>query len=274
MQPERQPDDIHSILGRFTSWAGKQAEKGHAGDEGIREISYEEAIERLRSRRRTPSVKLPIPVQPATVAPAEGAEGGASSEPAASFAVTAEAEGTVPKTAPECEGQPAAKRSRPVRASARGKAAAATAARGAADRSSARNQSRKAKTPEFRVVLAKSVAGRGGAVPGKATKINSGKTERDQRVSVRLSREEERQLQQCAEQAGVTVSQYLRQCALTGRAARREKTATLFAAEPIAQQSALESVTAEKATKAGLGEWITLLRTRFLSSPRRFAERA
>lgn len=160
-----------------------------------------------------------------------------------------------------------------MRASAQGKAAAGKAGEGAAAKlKSARKNGRKAKTAEFRQVLAKSVESRDSALPGKAAKINSGKKERDQRVSVRLSRGEERQLQQCAEQAGVTVSQYLRQRALTEQAARPGKSATIFAAEPIAQASRVERAAAAK--PAGLGDWITLLRNRFLSSPGRFAERA
>ncbi|MGC2638575.1 MAG: hypothetical protein WA294_15440 [Acidobacteriaceae bacterium] len=161
------------------------------------------------------------------------------------------------------------------RASAQGKAVAAKAGEGAAAKlKSARKTGSKAKTPEFRQVLAKSVESSGSAAPGQAAKAKAGKAERDQRVSVRLSREEERQLQQGAEQAGVTVSQYLRQCALKDQPASRAKNAGIFAETPRVQLSALDNVIAEKATKAGFGDWITLLRNRFLSSPGRFAERA
>jgi hypothetical protein len=233
-------------------------------------------MERLRSRRRTPPAKLPIQAQPATAAPPAKLAVADSSELVPVSPALVEAEGVVS----QMPANPASGKRSTVkgavgarRASAQGKAAAAKAGEGAAAKlKSARKNGCKAKTPEFRQVLAKSVESRGSAPPGKTAKIKTGKTERDQRVSVRLSRDEERQLQQCAEQAGVTVSQYLRQCALKDQPARRGKRADLVAQELLMPASQPE--TAATAKPGGLGEWITLMRNRFLSSPARFAERA
>ena len=96
--------------------------------------------------------------------------------------------------------------------------------------------------------------------------------ERNQRVSVRLSREEESQLQQRAAEAGVTVSQYLRRCALGDQPAQQVNGVGILALEQPSRQSASSS--ADAAKPSGFGEWITLLRNRFLSSQTRFAERA
>jgi hypothetical protein len=266
MQPDRQPDDIHSIMSRFTSWAGKQAGSGLAGaGEGVREVPYEEAIERLRSRRRTPGAPAAIPTHAAAAVSAESAGSAAPAERAASLAAPVEAEKTDSET-PPVSGR--AKRS--GRAAERGHAPAAQAGKGgSAAPSAASKRSSQAKTPEFRQVLAKSVAGRGGAVPGKAAKTR--KLERDQRVSVRLSRDEERELQKRAAGAGITVSQYLRQCALAEQA-RTAKNSGMIAGDSPMGSSAPQGAAAEK--PSGFGEWITLLRNRFLSSPARFAERA
>ncbi|MGA7351825.1 MAG: hypothetical protein WBX06_11750, partial [Acidobacteriaceae bacterium] len=58
MQPAANPDDIHTILSRFQTWAEQPANgngNGHkngAGPlEGVREIPYEEAMRQHRNRR-------------------------------------------------------------------------------------------------------------------------------------------------------------------------------------------------------------------------------
>lgn len=182
-----------------------------------------------------------------------------------------------------------------------------------------------AKRPEFRHVLAKSVeAGKepvrpaGGSRPGKAARAarseqargarrpaaaaeKAKKAERETRVSVRLTDEEERWLQECAAVEGLTISAYLRKMALGKmtpgseapaaeeatpgkKAAAKDRGAAkashwlepaeteMAAAEPVAPRMA-EDGTA-RAGKSVFGDWIALLRNRFLSSPVRFAERA
>jgi hypothetical protein len=115
-----------------------------------------------------------------------------------------------------------------------------------------------APAPEFRRALALSI--------GEAKRAGNPSRAKDkgraQRVSVRLSRAEERQLQAGAAKAGVTVSEYLRMCALETADAPHGKTAVEAAPQPA------------KPARSGLGDWIALLRNRFLASPVRFAERA
>ncbi len=62
MQPEPNPDDLHTILSRFSSWAGKQSvvsngnhHKNGIETEEVREIPYEEAIRQFRKRRAAPA---------------------------------------------------------------------------------------------------------------------------------------------------------------------------------------------------------------------------
>lgn len=57
MQPGSQSEDIHTILGRFHTWAGKNPGNGKAGklaveSDALREIPYEEAIRNFRQRVR------------------------------------------------------------------------------------------------------------------------------------------------------------------------------------------------------------------------------
>lgn len=115
--------------------------------------------------------------------------------------------------------------------------------------------------PAFREVLAHSVQ--------QEDSSSRSSAERPQRVSVRLSQQEEHRLQTAAAQAGVTVSEYLRRCALVPAAARpahapmetvQHQPATLFETAP--------------AKASVFGDWLSLLRNRFLASPARIAERA
>lgn len=60
MQPAANRYDIHTILGRFETWAGKKPGDGNGHKNGnapeeVREISYEEAIRQYRSRHAGPS---------------------------------------------------------------------------------------------------------------------------------------------------------------------------------------------------------------------------
>lgn len=233
MQPAEKPDDIHTILSRFSNWSGKDSGKRRASeaDAGVREISYEEAIRKMRSRRAgAGGATTPAP---ASAAPEEEAAHAAATAPPVANTATA------PKTARVAHPRKTA----PAKVSPL--------------------KRKPPKAAEFRQVLAKAVGQTASAGTAKVKKA-----ERAQRVSVRLSKGEERQLQAYAAQAGVTVSEYLRTRALEGSAQRG----------PVgvrAEDAAARRVTAEPAaTKNALGGWITLLRNRFLSSPVRFAERA
>jgi hypothetical protein len=72
MQPEKKSDDIHTILSRFNNWSGKQnGETVQVLDEEVREIPYEEAIRRVRSRIRAGDTATPAtkPTERVTSAP-------------------------------------------------------------------------------------------------------------------------------------------------------------------------------------------------------------
>jgi hypothetical protein len=256
MQPGAHPDDIHSILNRFTAWTGRQPANGngHRTDlgEGVREVSYDDAMRDLRSRRaphtpRLPAIAAPPPQpEPPPERPLPVAQSARDERPQ--------------ESAPSCPPHAAV-----VRKPARRKTPAALEARPSAGKPSAR----KAKAPspvEFREVLARTVNPKARALP-KPSKH----PERTQRVSVRLSAAEERRLQQCAAGAGVSVSEYLRMRALPQEPPRAHAGA-LPAAVGHGQPASCQPVPSP--SRSTFGDWIALLRHRFLASPQRFAERA
>jgi hypothetical protein len=274
MQPGTNPEDIHTILSRFNHWSGTVIANGNGHvkglkglDAGVREIPYEEAMRLMRNRRtgNTPGVAVADPAaesaQPAVIHDAILAE----ARPAAAL----------PETKVRGTGR-AEKRVTRKRAGVK-KTLAAKTAKAPQPKPAPEKQPRylghrahAERTPEFRQVLARSV--RAAKPEDKATRAKE--TGRDQRVSVRLSRTEEDRLQTCAAKAGVTVSEYLRMRALDLETASVELRAVATAA-PFHGKSAVETApeTARPA-RSGLGDWIALLRNRFLASPVRFAERA
>ncbi|HEX4007723.1 MAG TPA: hypothetical protein VHX60_16230 [Acidobacteriaceae bacterium] len=263
MQPGTNPDDIHTILNRFSSWSGKQSANGNGhkvADEGVREIPYEEALRQLRTRRPAPAPRAEAAAAPAveTAASIPAKIAPANTAPAEPCKVSAR---RVPNAA-----KPAV-RARPRAASAEVVALKPAPRSQAATKPSAVRPAKPRKAPpqEFRQVLAKSVR------QTKSPAAKPAKPERAQRVSVRLSQAEEQQLQQFAAKAGVTVSEYLRRRALEALPASGGKKANLFAEPPAATQPIAAAPVQSKST---LGDWITLLRNRFLASPPRFAERA
>jgi hypothetical protein len=289
MQPAAESYDIHTILGRFSRWTGKEGGNGKAGslenlDEGVRELSYEEAMQKFRNRqagpatRATPRVEVSqAPADPELAMPRVAQ---AAREPAK--AVASPKQHQLRKVGANAA-QP--RKTQPTESAAR-KAETVTVStqkqrKKSADRSlriatpNARDaRALKTQKPEmaaFRNVLAESLRSeKPAAIPGRARR-----SERSRRVSVRLSSDEESLLQQCAARAGVTVSEYLRMRALDGQrvAAPEQKPSILAPAEiPVARNAA--AVAPAPTAKSGFGEWISLLRNRFLASPVRFAERA
>jgi hypothetical protein len=256
MQPGTNSEDIHTILGRFNQWTGQHNGNGNGHrqgtaslGEGAREISYEEAMRLAGERKGRGTGSGAAAAQAAT---ATAAKAGA----AAALAVAS--------AAAEEKSLPPAKHARKV---AKPKVQAAPAAKAARKPArEAKTGARKAAAPEFRQVLVKQVRKKN---PAKMK--DSG---RERRVSVRLSRAEERAVQNLAEKAGVTVSEYLRRQALEAAVAQPEPEAPVKAAgrrESVEQKTVSE---AARPAKSGLGDWIALLRNRFLGSPVRFAERA
>lgn len=134
----------------------------------------------------------------------------------------------------------------------------------------------------FRQVLAKSVLPEEKKA-GKAGKASpSAVPERTRRITMRFSSAEQKRLERAAGEAGMTLSAYLRKCALNAgkiqaapravekpavRAKRGRSAAT-------AKTSAQTQLFAQPVSNSLVGGWLNLLRQRFLSSPRRFSERA
>ncbi|MGB6132680.1 MAG: hypothetical protein WBG54_12940 [Acidobacteriaceae bacterium] len=305
MQPEtNSTEDLHSILSRFQTWSGKNAgpasSNGHKPSEGVREIPYEEALRQVRSRSGTRAPRpaagaaakqpeaqtsvmrpetggsgaLPCPAAASEQTPAPAPPGkavaGAGAE-AAKAAMTAKAAGTRAKRHPV-----AAKQAAPMVRATSGSAQKAVKrnavkASGHGSRkkletkaAAPAKKARARKSPAFREVLAQSVR-------KKPAMVHRAK---EQRVSVRLSQAEERHLQACAKRAGMTASAYLRERALGAIAAESEmKIAARGAAGTRSNGEALSAARAAKSSSL-LGDWIALLRNRFLASPVRFAERA
>jgi hypothetical protein len=268
MQPGMQPDDIHTILGRFNHWAGEQTANGNGHRKGVKspgvqEIPYEEALRRVRNRKAgeaagTVAAKPAIEDRPPVAAE--------KTDPMQPSATNTAVESKVRSTEKSMRG--AAGRAQAKKKTARIAKAATTE-----PKKQPRKPERKAQAApaqEFRQVLAKTVRQTKPAVR-PAVKKEKG---RDQRVSVRLSRAEEHRLQSCAAKAGVTVSEYLRVRALEG-ATEPAGMARRTAADAIdAEEAAIAAPVPAKAARTGLGDWLALLRNRFLASPVRFAERA
>lgn len=62
MQPGANPDDLRTILSRFHTWAEKEPSNGNghgkgAAPDGVRELTYEEALERHRARAGAPRAR-------------------------------------------------------------------------------------------------------------------------------------------------------------------------------------------------------------------------
>jgi hypothetical protein len=131
------------------------------------------------------------------------------------------------------------------------------------------------KKPAFKKVLAKTV--RNGSQSRQSTRRAAAAPDRNQRITTRFSAAEQRRLERAASQAGLTVSAWLRQCALHAEAgpARPIPQTSIGKTEKAASlASPAGSTLFSTPAPSGLGNWITLLRQRFLSSPARFSERA
>ncbi|MGB9028976.1 MAG: hypothetical protein WCC27_02565 [Acidobacteriaceae bacterium] len=137
-----------------------------------------------------------------------------------------------------------------------------------------------AKQQQFRQVLAKTVLQ---AKPSSAPKPAPKKEaipDRTQRITTRFSLAEQRRIEKQAAVAGLTVSAWLRHCALSpettpvhpkkAQGVAKSGTKHRRAAAPNPAHVALFS----QPTNSALGNWLTLLRQRFLSSPARFSEQA
>ncbi|HEX3987350.1 MAG TPA: hypothetical protein VHX13_12160 [Acidobacteriaceae bacterium] len=147
-----------------------------------------------------------------------------------------------------------------------------------------RHQPAKSMNPAFKKVLAKTVA----RPVAQTLSTTSPAPDRNRRITTRFSTVEQRRLERAAAHAGLTVSAWLRQCALRAEAASAPPPALARPAKVAPAKAASSAKITRRALPAppaestlfstpvpsGLGNWLTLLRQRFLSSPARFSERA
>lgn len=296
MQPETaSAEDIHSILNRFQAWSGKRTSpengNGHKPSEGVREIPYEEALRQVRSRTVArgarpaagAAAKQPAAQEggltletggsgalpcPAAAVPAAAARGNAAAGTAEAIVTTKTAvkqAGKRPAAAKEAAQSARAGASSTKKAVKRNPARAnGRCSRKKLETAAPAKKARPVNSPEFREVLAQSVR-------KKTAKVRRAK---EQRVSVRLSQAEERLLQVSARGAGMTVSAYLRERALGAIAPESQTKLAAPAAGTRTDSDALSAASPAAKSNSVLGDWIALLRNRFLPSPVRFAERA
>lgn len=175
-RPQQKPEEnIEVVLGRFQAWKG--AHETNAAKDGVRELSYEEAVGGSRYRLRK-SAEIPL-VKPACATPS-------------------------PDTAPASVTAPVRPRvkSRAAKARASEARVPSQAAKASAPKKTRAQQS-------FGTVLAQSVA----PAMSKLTRAN-GTRERQVAMSVRMAPSEQALIRLRAAAAGLSVSAYLRQCAL------------------------------------------------------------
>jgi hypothetical protein len=328
MQPAANPEDIHTILGRFHTWAGKNPGNGNGKSaapetEGVREIPYEEAMRNFRRRHKTPTRRPSPAAEPPATSPAasqtallkqeEPLPSSAAPDPLPETPLSATPEvqfedrlplsaSPVPAAKAVRAPSPEPKKCQPKKASRPAKNLHAEPVTRAlvpakpsqlaplpkvqpkpkrraapAKKSTAlalRPSTAGPKAPVFRNVLAKTVRTASASVQNTRKAVP--KPDRSRRVTTRFSAAEQRRLERAAAEAGLTVSAWLRQCALRAETA----SAPLPAPAPSRKKRAaapapqVEPALFSTPAPSGLGSWLTLLRQRFLSSPARFSERA
>lgn len=216
-QTTQPAEDIGAVLGRFQAWTGKPVKPGA----GAREISYEEAVKSSRYRR-TESAPLPSAATK-IISDAKG-------KPASASAAKAKGQAAV-KTAPlEKPEEKAAKSARRAkRVSAPEKKMARTVA---------------AAQPQFRQVLESSVAAQAKSSPMPTVQpvvpaqIRAVEAARPVMLSVRISGAEQAIIRARAQEANVSISAYMRQCALEVEQLREQVERTLTAMQRgISEQS-------------------------------------
>ena len=237
MQPLTAPaapaEDIEDVLDRFESWTNthKAAHKTRDMIEGIREVSYEEAL--LSSRRRwqahSPSLAGALPnessagrsLQGDTIAPDE---------------VTLSTAGEV-----------------------------------AASHSAAETE---AHPHSFGSILAETVSPDVSSGPLALVWPAAGKAERQVSMSLRVAASEQALIKARAAEAGLSVSAYLRQCALEVERLRTQVHHTLTLIEQRAEQQPGRSSSSASPTQVDAGGFLRRLRHRFFGRPVQLTTRA
>jgi hypothetical protein len=184
-------EDIEAVLGRFQAWAGSR--NAVEAKPGIRELSYEEALESGRYRwrgadRASSKKKL-------------GAEPGVVPDAAPGAAVKREAQRAKRDSISDRDGKCSAKQVRTRRYSAK-------RAAGAKKISAAVVPSKAERKPSFREVMTEAVR------PAEVVVAQPVELARQVAVSIRLAPAERALIKTRAAEAGISASAYIRQCAL------------------------------------------------------------
>ncbi len=181
------------------------------------------------------------------------------------------------KTTSSRRPQPAQNRTRSSIIQAQSKMAARIPTQAKAPRqraAAAPARTRKPKRPPFRKVLANSIQHpRIAAAPKRKPE-----PDRTRRITTRFTPGEERRIEKLAAEFGLTVSAYLRQCALASLAAQNTTQDPIFAMGTKGARNGAEPPSALRTYSAPVpslvGGWLSLLRNRFLGPPIRFSEEA
>lgn len=245
-------EDISAVLGRFNAWAGKPAKPGAAKPgTGAREISYEEAVQSSRYRRADRSALPPL-----------AKKTGAEVKDKAAAASTIKPQGAL-KIAPAPPPQ-----EKTIKTTAAGKPANVPGKTVREKKSAVARKAAEAQ-PAFRQVLEKSVAVEPATVPpiparpiavqpasvasnAVATQSRSAETGRAVMLSVRISASEQALIRTRAQEASLSISAYMRQCALEVEQLRDQVERTLAAMQrAVPQQPAPQAPLLAPQTRPG-----------------------
>ena len=300
MQPETgASEDIHAILGRFSSWNATQSTNGNGrglqvGPDEVRELAYEEAIRRYGS----------WPPVLTTMAKTAASPSQTASQPEASPTMAETTQSTVETATLPSAPAPLDARKNVSAVQENGKirtAAAATRPSSKKTTSSRRAASSRDRSAGSAKRVHTAIAKKHGAGANVAASLNKKnvapsaemhttptpkrvatrrtafrevladtveaataghpKSERNTRISIRFSSQEESLVRKNAAQAGLTVSAYLRE-----RALQTESPGTVAAADVSVRRAQGQGINAQPQSFSGLGArlaaWLGGLRQR------------
>lgn len=232
-------------------------------------------VSRRQPARRTPPLAAKTKAVTAAIEPTALA----TPVPAAAAALVPPSQAR-PAT-PAATGRPRPKPARVTAKSANARPAIQASAhapaqpRRGAPAAASRPKPRTPRRPRFSQILANTVQQPKAALVPKKKPA----PDRSRRITTRFSPGEERRIERCAAELGITVSAYLRQCALTVLAHNPSPEPSPPgppASAPIrkARRQPAPLLSSYAAQPSLLGGWLALLRNRFLGPPLRFSENA
>ncbi len=253
--------DIDSVIGRFQAWAGSR--NAAEVKPGIRELTYEEALESRRNRWRgtMPDAAKDMPANELRAEPGVThveAPGQASARAAARM----KHGGSKNRGAKRKASGKTPERSRALKPSRTAKTMTPSEKKAAA---SPRSQAKTA-PPAFREVLAQTIQPTDAIVAAQPSEAA-----RQVAISIRLAPAERALLRTRAAESGITVSAYMRQCALEVEQLRAEVKQTLAALQ---QQAATPAAAPEPSPTQKPGPFTRLMRRLLPASSPRLALRA